>query len=158
MKPTFSTIIPTYNSSSMLPRAIDSVLNQSYLATEILVIDDGSDDSTREVAQTYGNKIRYVVLAHTGCPGAVRNHGIAESRGDYVAFLDADDVWYPNKLETIAQLTAKYPETGLFYSDFNFVDEQLHFLRRARCKDISGHAYKRLLRDTPIATSTVVVR
>lgn len=157
MKPTFSAIIPSYNSSGFVSRAIDSALNQSYPPAEVLVLDDGSTDSTREVVQAYGDKIRYFALPHSGCVGLVRNRGILESCGDYLAFLDADDAWYPNKLEEMARAIEAHPDSGLFYSNFDFVDEDLRFLYRARCENLSGFAYKRLLKRTPVANSSVVV-
>ena len=157
-KVSYSAILPAYNCSSTIARAIDSVLVQTYPLSEILVIDDGSTDDTREVVQGYGDSVRYFVLPHSGYVALVRNRGIVESRGDYLAFLDADDAWHPNKLEEVARFIGRNPEAGLFYSDFNVVDETLRFLYRARCGKLSRDPYKRLLRHTPIATSTAVVK
>ncbi len=94
-----SAVIPTYNSRELVTDAIDSALAQTYPVAEIIVIDDGSEDGTgEELARRYGNRIRYYRQANGG-PSAARNAGIARSTGDWVAFLDADDSWMPDKLE-----------------------------------------------------------
>jgi len=100
--PKASVIIPTYNSVKYLPEAIDSILNQTYKDFEIIVIDDGSTDKTKDIVDTfikeYRNKIRYFYQQNKG-PGAARNRGIEMATGEYIAFLDSDDLWLPEKLE-----------------------------------------------------------
>ena len=96
--PTVSVVIPTYNSARYLGEAVDSAVNQTFKDIEILVIDDGSTDETQDVVRRYGASVRCVSQENKGVAVA-RNHGIAQSRGRYVAFLDADDVWWPEKLE-----------------------------------------------------------
>ena len=98
-----SVIIPSYKSARILPGAIDSVLAQTVPADEIIVVDDGSGDDTADVCRAYNGRVRYVRQANGGASTA-RNTGIAAAHGDWLAFLDADDAWEPNKLEL--QLTA----------------------------------------------------
>ena len=100
MKPRVSIIIPTYNRCKPLRLAIQSILNQSHQDYEILVCDDGSTDETKSMALTFNDKrIRWIPGPNSGGPAAPRNRGITESRGEWLAFLDSDDLWHPNKLE-----------------------------------------------------------
>jgi glycosyltransferase involved in cell wall biosynthesis len=96
--PKISVVIPTYNRSTYVTKAIDSVLAQSYRDYEIIVVDDGSTDNTCEVLKSYMNKICYIYQENAGV-SATRNRGVRESKGLYLAFLDSDDLWYPEKLE-----------------------------------------------------------
>ena len=95
--PKISVIIPTHNRARYVSEAIDSVLAQTYSDYEVIVVDDGSTDDTRFVLQSYGDKIRYIYQPNAGV-SAARNHGITEARGDWIAFLDSDDIWFPGKL------------------------------------------------------------
>jgi glycosyltransferase involved in cell wall biosynthesis len=96
--PKVSVIIPTYNRARFVTNAIDSVLAQTYSDYEIIVVDDGSTDNTREVLQPYMKDIRYIYQNNAGV-SAARNAGIHTARGTWVAFLDSDDEWLPNKLD-----------------------------------------------------------
>lgn len=104
--PSVSVIVPAYNCASYLPRAIESVLAQSFTDFELLVVDDGSTDDTANVVDRYSadRRVRFVRHAENTGPSAARNRGIRRSSGDLVAFLDADDDWARGKLE--AQVTA----------------------------------------------------
>jgi glycosyltransferase involved in cell wall biosynthesis len=154
----FSAVIPTFNSSAVLERAIKSVLSQSLPPLELLVIDDGSTDDSQQIVRAYKDRVRYYRLPHTGFPAIVRNQGILRSHGTHIAFLDADDTWLPEKLARVAEIIPKHPEAGIYYSDFTVVDENLRVANRVRCRDISKGAYRALLSSNPIATSTAVVR
>lgn len=95
-----SIITPTYNRGKEILKTINSVLNQTYKDIEFLIIDDGSNDDTVEWIKTVKDKrIRLFHQNHSGIPAKGRNRGIKEARGDYIAFIDHDDLWYPNKLE-----------------------------------------------------------
>ena len=96
-KPLVSVIIPTYNRGWILTEAIDSVLAQDYKDFELIVVDDGSTDNTREILDSYGRDIIVLRQANQGV-SAARNRGLAEARGRLVAFLDSDDIWLPRKL------------------------------------------------------------
>lgn len=96
--PIVSIIIPTYNYARFLPEALESVFSQSLKNYEIIVVDDGSTDNTREIVGTYGDRVRYFYQSNSGV-SAARNKGIKEALGDYLAFLDADDLYRPEFLE-----------------------------------------------------------
>ncbi len=98
MRPSVSVVIPAYNLARYLPQAIDSALAQSCPAAEVIVVDDGSLDETPELLASYGDRIRILRQENRGL-SAARNAGAAVARGDLLAFLDADDVWLPTKLE-----------------------------------------------------------
>jgi len=96
--PTISAIVPTYNRAGVIAQAIDSILSQVPAPDEVLVVDDGSTDDTASVLAQYGDKIR-VLTQPNGGAAAARNHGIREARGDWLAFLDSDDIWFPGRIE-----------------------------------------------------------
>ena len=95
--PLISVIIPFYRHAAWLAQAVDSVLAQTYSPVEILVVNDGSDEDMTLFSQQYAEKIRYFTQPNAG-PAAARNRGIAQANGEYVAFLDSDDLWLPDKL------------------------------------------------------------
>jgi glycosyltransferase involved in cell wall biosynthesis len=105
-------VIATYNYGRFVTEAIDSVLAQTYPAVEIVVVDDGSTDDTRERLAPYGERIRYIYQANQSV-AAARNTGIGAARGNLVAFLDADDLWHPQKLELQVRYLSQHPEVGL---------------------------------------------
>lgn len=99
MEPLVSIVIPSYDRAAVLPASVRSVLNQSYRNLELIVVDDGSQDNTREVLAAIDDKrLRYVYQDNAGACAA-RNRGVAEAKGDYIAFHDSDDIWHPDKLE-----------------------------------------------------------
>ena len=157
MPPLFSVVIPTYNSGSKLVRAVQSVLAQSTADCEILVIDDGSMDGTREKLQPWLGRVQYVRQANAGA-AAARNHGISLASGKYVAFLDADDWWHSNKLERVARAAAALPEVGLFHSQVDFVTPQGEKLWTYRSEDHGPGNYTALLQTDFVMTSSAVVR
>jgi glycosyltransferase involved in cell wall biosynthesis len=97
--PFFSVVIPVYNREKLVQRAIESVLAQEQEDYELIVVDDGSTDGTREAVRSYGEKVRLFEQENAG-PGVARNRGIQEARGEYVTFLDSDDQWLPWTLAT----------------------------------------------------------
>jgi len=119
---TVSIIVPTYNYARFLPEALESVRAQTYTDWECIVVDDGSTDDTASVlraAETNDSRIRHVSQDNRG-PSAARNRGIAESTGDYVQFLDADDLLPPTKLEHQVLAMEADPSIGIVYSDSRF--------------------------------------
>jgi glycosyltransferase involved in cell wall biosynthesis len=111
--PKVSVLIATYNRARMLGAAIDSVLAQSYQDFELIVVDDGSTDGTRElVARRYGSAVRYIYQENRGRSEA-RNTGIKAARGDFFAFLDSDDAWLPEKLARQVRLLEQRPQIGI---------------------------------------------
>jgi glycosyltransferase involved in cell wall biosynthesis len=111
---TISVIIPTYNYGHFVREAIDSALAQSYPALEVIVIDDGSTDDTPQILAGYGDRIRAIRQDNQGV-GTARNVGIAAARGEYIAFLDSDDIWKPEKLEREIALFDADPSLGMVH-------------------------------------------
>jgi glycosyltransferase involved in cell wall biosynthesis len=113
-----SVVIPAYNAQAVIGRAVESVLSQTIPPSEILVIDDGSTDCTGRAVAQYGDKVRYIRQDNAGA-SAARNRGIQEARGWWIAFLDADDQWLPNRLQRQAELLTRHTDlrwiTGNFY-------------------------------------------
>jgi glycosyltransferase involved in cell wall biosynthesis len=120
--PEVSVVIPTYNSATLLCEAVESVLEQTYQDFEIIVVDDGSTDNTRQMAEVFrGPKVKYIFQPNQGPPVA-RNTGIRASSGRLVAFLDADDIWLPFKLELQVKALENSPQAGLAYCDMFLYD------------------------------------
>ncbi|NJO78993.1 MAG: glycosyltransferase [Cyanobacteria bacterium RM1_2_2] len=122
-QPQVSVIIPSYNCEPYLAEAIDSVLAQTYQNFEIIVIDDGSTDCTAELLQTYGSQIRAIHQPNQGVALA-RNHGIQQAQGEWIAFLDADDVFLPDKLAAQMALASADSRLGIIHSGWHRVDAQ----------------------------------
>jgi glycosyltransferase involved in cell wall biosynthesis len=101
-KPKISVIVPTYNRSELLPRAINSILNQTFKDFELIIVDDGSTDNTKKIIEKYSendSRIKYIYQENSGGPPRPKNTGIKIAKGNYIAFLDSDDEWLPSKLE-----------------------------------------------------------
>ena len=114
-----SVIIPTYNRGNMIERAVRSVLNQTYNNIEVIVVDDGSTDNTEEVIKDIKDtSVIYIKEANAGACVA-RNKGIDVSSGDYIAFLDSDDEWFPEKLEIQYKQQVKYSETVTVIAEYD---------------------------------------
>jgi glycosyltransferase involved in cell wall biosynthesis len=96
--PLVSGVVPVFNGERYLAEALDSMLGQTYSPVEVIVADDGSTDGTRAVVEGYGGRVRYLHQPNQG-HGAARNLGLVAAEGEFVAFLDADDLWHPEKLE-----------------------------------------------------------
>jgi glycosyltransferase involved in cell wall biosynthesis len=107
--PLITCILPVSNGERYLREALDSIAGQTYRPLEIIVADDGSTDGTAPIVAAYGNRIRYLKQANSGA-AAARNLGLGAARGDYVAFLDADDLWHPEKLERQMRYLQARPE------------------------------------------------
>ena len=156
MQPLVSVVIPTYNRSTLVCTAIDSVLQQTWTNTEIVLIDDGSTDDTRAVISRYGDRVRYCYQPNTGLPAAARNAGIARATGEYVAFLDSDDYWMPEKLERQMQLFADTPGYGMVACRCLAIDIEGAYLRISRSGS-SGMISQQLFMRNFIRTSSAVV-
>ena len=116
-----SVIIPVYNAASYLGAAIESVLAQTYTDYEILVVDDGSTDESGAIAASYPN-VRLFSREHSGIP-KTRNFAVTEANGEWIAFLDADDTWLPNKLELQMKYLEEHPECEIVFCRYqNFTE------------------------------------
>jgi glycosyltransferase involved in cell wall biosynthesis len=110
--PNVSVICPVYNAAAFVEPTLQSVLNQTYKDFELIVVNDGSTDNTRQILEKYGDKIRYVYKKNGG-QSSSRNAGIRVARGQYIALIDHDDIWIPNKLELQVQEMEKAKTIGL---------------------------------------------
>jgi glycosyltransferase involved in cell wall biosynthesis len=151
-----SVIIPTYNSARYLAEAVDSVLSQTFSDFEVLVIDDGSTDETETVMRRYGPPVRYIQQNNGGVASA-RNRGIEESRGRYVAFLDADDTWYPHKLQRQLAALDEHADYLACYSAFTIVTSDLAPLGVTRSKRQTSALEDLLLRGNVVGSICTVL-
>ena len=119
----FSVVIPTYNCCELLKRALTSVFSQTYQNFEIIVVDNSSTDNTKTVVKNFKNdRIKYIEVNNNGVIAYSRNKGIENSRGEWIVFLDSDDVWKPEKLEKVGDAIIKNPGVILFCHDEWHVD------------------------------------
>lgn len=120
----FSIIIPTYNRAAFLPKAIESVLAQTYPNWELIVVDDGSTDNTKGVVAQYSDsRIRYVYQENAE-RSAARNNGIANASGEYVCFMDSDNYMLPDRLEKLSSYITKEEKQACYYTGIEYMDEQ----------------------------------
>lgn len=118
-----SVIIPAYNAEKYLTQAIESVLSQDYHNIELILVDDGSTDQTKNIATKYSDKIKLISKIHSGI-GETRNTGLANARGDFIAFLDADDYWLSRK--TSLQVSKLIGTTEIVFGKLqNFISPEL---------------------------------
>ena len=165
-----SAVIPAYNSADFIADAIASIVKQTHPVDEIIIVDDGSADNTEQVVQGIFGAIRYYKQANQG-PSAARNQGVKMAGGDWIAFLDADDQWTPDKIEKQLAALARYPELQLIAGDMAEIDSQNRLLTPSVLdkhqllqdfRQLGGqpmpHALTALLRKNFIPTGTVLVR
>ncbi len=155
--PLFSVIIPTFNRPSKCIRAVESVLQQTCQDFDLWVIDDGSSEDIRAALEPYLNRVNYIFQNNQGTCVA-RNTGIQHSNGRYIAFLDSDDRWLPEKLASMSEAIQAHPEVGLFYSSVTNVTEDGHVLWQVNAREVRGSAYMELLKADFIVISSVVVK
>ena len=153
-----SVIIPTYNCDRYIVQAIDSVLTQENCEVEVIVIDDGSTDNTETVLEPYGDEIRYILQKNQGV-AAARNHGIAQAKGNYVAFLDADDYCLPGKLAAQAEILDAKPDIGIVHSGWQRVDSEANKILDVRpWEDVPNLDLVGWLRWKPVLPSAMMFR
>lgn len=157
-----SIIIPAFNQARFLGAAIESCLNQTHPAIEVVVVDDGSTDDTPQVAARYQNRIIYVRQDNQGLPAA-RNRGIRESKGAYLCFLDSDDWFHPEKVSRQAALLDEDAHLGFVYCDIETVDEQGKPIEGAPSvgdvnRALSGNLFSSLIMGGYFPPHTVMIR
>lgn len=131
-RPQVSVIVPVYNAMAYLPATVDSVLEQTLSSFEVILIDDGSSDGVQQWAQKITDpRIHYINQGRKGTSHA-RNTGIAQAQGEYIAFLDADDLWDPTKLEKQVACLEQNPQVGLVYTLVSLINQQ---------NDLTGHVF-----------------
>lgn len=159
MNPTVSVVIATYNYAQYLPEAIESVLGQTFQDLEIIIVDDGSTDDTQHVVESFlsDKRIAYHRINHLGQPKA-KNFGIHRSSGEYIAFLDADDIWLPAKLEKQISLFRNDPQLGVVYSRRTLIDSNGHNLPTKQPLLSRGHVLKRMFQNNFVCFSSCVIQ
>lgn len=160
MSPSISVVIATYNHGRYLAGAIKSALAQTLPAEQIVVVDDGSQDETREVMRRYAGTpgLEYRRLDHAGQPAA-KNAGLAACRGQWIAFLDADDLWLPEKLAAQWTLARSDPRVGVVYTDFAPMDAEGRSLAsRVRRALPRGDVLSEMFLDNFVCFSSSLVR
>lgn len=159
-EPTVSIIIPTFNREKLVCKAIKSVLNQTFSDFELIVVDDASTDQTKDVVGDFNDeRIQYLRHAQNAGVCAARNTGLAVAQGRYVAFLDSDDEWLPEKLEQqIHQFEMAPQQVGVVYTWLQIIDEQEEVCK-LRQPSLSGQLQQDLLYSNFIGTpSTLMVK
>lgn len=162
MLPAVSIILPTFNRLEYLPPAIESVFAQTFTQWELIIADDGSGADTLAYLQSLDDpRVNVIRLKHTGRPSVVSNIALREARGEYVAFLDSDDLWLPGKLQTQLESLRRHPERRWSYTKFALVDGSGSPILSARTKiwpTPTGWILEKLLNEaTVIAQPSVVV-
>ncbi len=160
--PLVSVIIPGYNTGTFIAETLEGVLGQTYGHREIIVVDDGSTDDTEKRIKPYLGRIRYIRHENAGAAEA-RNAGLHAARGDYIAFLDADDLWLPEKLQIQLQVAARHPESrmivcdGVVFGDVRVATERLlkgplaARLDREPTGELIGNFYRDLIQRNAIS-------
>jgi glycosyltransferase involved in cell wall biosynthesis len=157
-RPLVSVVIPAYNNAQYVTQAVDSALTQTYSPVEIIVVDDGSTDNTAELLAGYRERISFVRQENRG-PAGARNAGIRQARGELLAFLDSDDLWFPEKLERQVPVFLKNPRVGVVHSDWLRLDRGADGYRPSTRPhhECNGNCYHRLFFDNCVHTSTAVL-
>jgi glycosyltransferase involved in cell wall biosynthesis len=143
--PLISVIIPAYNAEKTIERTIESVLNQTFSDFELIIVDDGSQDSTLKMISSISDpRIKVFSSPHSGANPA-RNCGFSHSAGEFIAFLDADDLWTSDKLEAQLKALQTNPKAAVAYSWTDLIDESDQFLRPGNHTTENGNVYAKLL-------------
>lgn len=141
--PNVSVIVPFYNSERYIGEAILSVLKQTYTDYEIIAVDDGSTDRSAEIVKRFGKDIRYFYHPNMGVARTM-NRGMAVASGKYLAFLESDDIWYPEKLEKQVAILDSYPHIGIVNSDIEYIESDGRRLNKILVAAKVNNAYLRL--------------
>lgn len=153
-----SVILPTYQRAHLISESIESVCRQTYSNWELIVVDDGSTDNTSEVVNSYSKKdkrIKYLKKQQNRGVASARNIGIGEAAGEYIAFIDSDDLWVESKLEKQAKLMNEISDCMLISGDISYSDGKTFFTKHPLPEEIN---FKSLFIRNFIATSTVILR
>ena len=157
LNPCVSVIIPTYNRCWILKEAIDSVLSQKFSDLEIIVVDDGSMDATKDLLSSYGNQITTICQKNKGV-SAARNVGISIAKGEYVAFLDSDDMWLTEKLSCQHDFFQSHPEAVICQTDEIWIRNGARVNPKNRHKKPSGMVFEPSLQLCLVSPSAVMIK
>ena len=153
-----SIIIPTYNRGNIIQETINSILNQTYQNFQVFIIDDGSTDNTKKIIHSFRDqRIEYIFQNHSGLPATGRNIGLKKANGDYVAFLDSDDLWFPRKLELQIKLFEKNPEILLIATN-GVLFPRKYNNKVLSLKKNTKVSFKQLLEKNIIINSSVLLK
>ena len=152
-----SVIIPTFNRKKTLKRAIQSVLMQSYTPYEIIVIDDGSDDGTKEWLKDNFPNVKYIYQMNSGVSSA-RNKGIKFARGDWIALLDSDDEWLPSKLKDQANEIESNPAAKFLHTNEIWIRNGVRVNQMKKHKKYGGYIFEKCLDMCRISPSSVLIK
>lgn len=155
--PLVSVIIPTFNRESYLPETLDSLQAQTLQDFEIIVVDDGSTDRTAEMLGRRSQPVRYFYQENAG-PAAARNRGLTEARGQFVSFLDSDDLWRPRFLEANSQRLLNDPTVDIAFCKFETMDDNKRILPGHGKRPHEGDITAPLFASTFITTPSVMIR
>ena len=153
--PEVSVVIPTHNRAAFVADAVDSALRQTWRDREVIVVDDGSTDDTLERLNRFRDRIR-VIRKDQGGAASARNRGVAEAQGNWIAFLDSDDIWIDMKTEIQMDLARLHPEYGWMASSYWKLEGGREFRRTRRGR--SGHVFRQIWEENFVRTSTVMIR
>jgi glycosyltransferase involved in cell wall biosynthesis len=142
---TVSVVIPVYNGEKTIRETIESILNQTFKDFELIIINDGSEDATLEVVSSFQDTRLKVFSYPNAGLSASRNRGTFHAVGEYISFIDADDLWTPDKLEAQLKTLQDNPEAAVAYSWTNYIDESSQFLRPGGKPTASGNVLGKLL-------------
>ncbi len=156
-QPLVSVIIPSYNRAEYIAETIESVLAQTYKNIETIVIDDGSTDDTKAVVARYLPKIKYVWQENSE-RGASRNHGLRLAKGEFIAFLDSDDLWLPNKIEEDIKFFERNSSVGIVYTDYLQIDAEGNQLKLLKLHDYVERRTEALLEGNFILIGAHLIR
>ncbi len=157
MRPLVSVIIPTYNRRERVLEAIHSVLSQSYKSFELTVVDDGSEDGTREALAGYGGRLNYIFQENQG-PSSARNRGIREAGGELISFLDSDDLWLGDKLRRQVALMEENPEARVCYTEEVWIRNGRRVNPMKKHAKLSGDIFERALELCIVSPSSAMLR
>ncbi|MGH9628406.1 MAG: glycosyltransferase [Bryobacteraceae bacterium] len=143
--PLISVVIPVYNGSATIRETVESVLSQTHRNLELIVIDDGSTDDTSDVLASIADPRVHVFSLENAGIATSRNRGLARCRGQFVSFIDADDLWTPDKLQAQLEALQQAPGAGAAYSWTDYVDENGAFLHQGSHVSLSGDIYAAML-------------
>ena len=155
----FSIIVPTYNHADFLKNAVDSVVNQTYRNWELIIVDNFSDDNTFEIVNSYKDKrISYCKFKNNGVIAASRNHGIKISSGNWIAFLDSDDIWYSNKLSVIIEKILNNTDCQVFCSHEYKVFQETNKKQILKVGPYNNQFYKyMIIHGNKLSTSSTII-
>lgn len=160
-RPIVSVIIPTFNRANMIRRAIESVTLQTFNDWELIVVDDASTDNTEGIIRTYledDQRIRYYKHKKNHGGGAARNSGIKMSNGRYIAFLDDDDRWYPEKLRLQYHYSQNHPDAGFIYAGFSYIDYETEKIIKSVSPQYQGNVSSVILKNNIIGSPTPLIK